>query len=170
MPNLSVVRLISTGIVFVVFAAAAVISLGAIESPTYWFPAFIAVGGVLVSAYSFGHDFRQVLAGKSVVDGEVTDLGASVSDVSEDGEAQDPSVIRKRVFAWVLWLIALPLLALVIPFFFASLIWLAAVLRFPGGRSWLYTVISVVVFGVCLNILVVLLAIHVPPALLTGWG
>jgi hypothetical protein len=170
MPNLSVIRVISTGVVFLVFGAAAVISLGAIQSPTYWFPAFIAVGGALVSAYSFGHDLRQVMAGKSVVDGEVTELGASVGDVSEDGVAQDPAIIRKRVFAWVLWLIALPALALVIPFFFASLIWLAAVLRLPGGRSWLYTAISVVAFGVCLNLLIVLLAIHVPPALLTGWG
>lgn len=166
MPSLSVIRVISTGVVFVVFCAAAVISLGGIDRPTYWFPAFIAVAGALASAYSFGHDLRQVMAGKSVVDGEVTDLGASVGD----GEVQDPAVIRKRVFSWVLWLIALPALALLIPFFYASLIWLAAVLRFAGGRTWRYTAISVVSFGIALNVLVVLLAIHMPPALLTGWG
>ncbi|MCR2810516.1 MULTISPECIES: hypothetical protein [unclassified Microbacterium] len=158
--------MISTGVVFIVFTAAAILALGAIASPTYWFPAFIAVGGALASGYGFGRDLRKVMAGESVVDGEVTDLGASVTD----GEVLDSSVIRRRVLVWVLWLIALPALALVVPFFYASLLWLVAVLRFSGGRSWIYIAISVVSFGVVLNLLIVLLAIHVPPALLTGWG
>jgi len=166
MPSLSVIRVISTGVVFLVFLGAAVISLGGVSSPTYWFPAFIAIAGVLASGYSFGHDLSAIRAGESVVDGEVTDLGASV----EDGEPQDSAVVRRRVRDWILWLIALPLLSLVLPFFYASLIWVAAVLRFAGKRTWIFIAVSVITFGVVLNVLIVLLAIHVPPALITGWG
>lgn len=166
MPSISVIRLIATGVVFLVFLGAAIIALGSIKSPTYWFPAFITVAGLLVTAYSFGHDLRRVRAGESLVDGEVTDLGASV----DDGEPKDPAVVRRRVLVWSLMLVALPVLALVIPFFYASLIWLFVVLRFVGRRSWLFTVLAVAGFGVVLNLLIVLLEIHVPPALLTGWG
>lgn len=166
MLNLSVVRVIATGVVFAAFIGAAVISLGDIDNPTYWFPAFIAVSGALVSAFSFGLDLRKVLAGESVVDGDVTDLGANVND----SEPQEGVSIRRRVLAWSLWLIALPLLALVIPFFYASLIWVTAVLRFAAHRRWLFIAISVIAFGVVVNVLIVLLQIDMPPALITGWG
>jgi hypothetical protein len=174
MPSLSVIRVGATGVVFFVFLAAAVVSLNSFGRPTYWFPAFIAVGGTLASAYSFARDLRKVMAGESVVDDEITDLGASVTDThgegEEAGEPQDQSALRKRMFAWVLWLVALPALGLVIPFFYASLIWLAAVLRFYARRGWLFTVVSVGIFGVVLNVLVVLLEIRLPPAILTGLG
>jgi hypothetical protein len=57
-----------------------------------------------------------------------------------------------------------------IPFFYASLIWLAAVLRWSAKRGWISVLISVAVFGIVLNVLIVTLEIHMPPALLTGWG
>ncbi|WP_448002766.1 hypothetical protein [Agromyces bauzanensis] len=170
MPSLSVIRVIATGFVLLVFAGAAVISMVSLERPTYWFPAFVAVAGVLSAVYSLLQDLRKVRAKESVVEGEVTDLGASVYDEVDPGAVENASATWKRVLAWTLWLVALPALALVVPFFYASLIWLAAVLRWSARRSWISVVVSVGVFGLVLNVLVVLLEIHMPPALLTGWG
>lgn len=173
MPSLSVIRVGATAVVLLVFLTAAAVSLNSLESPTYWFPMFIAVGGSLASAYSFSRDLRKVMAGESVVDGEVTDLGASVTDTHHEDSDDDPQagpILRRRVSAWALWLILLPVLGLVIPFFFASLIWLVVVLRLYAKRSWLFILLSVGVFGIVLNILVVLLEIRLPPTVLTGWG
>ncbi|MEV1131865.1 hypothetical protein [Agromyces sp. NPDC049794] len=170
MPSLSVVRVIATGFVLLVFAGAAAISLMSIERPTFWFPAFVAVAGTLSALYALTQDLRKIRAGESVVDGEVTDLGASVYDESAPGTEENPSSTRRRVLVWTLWFLALPLLALVIPFFYASLLWLVAVLRWSARRGWISILVSVGVFALVLNLLIVLLEIHVPPALLTGWG
>jgi hypothetical protein len=78
--------------------------------------------------------------------------------------------MARRVGALTLWLVALPLLGLAVPFFYASLVWLVALLRFQARKSWLFVVVSVAVFGVLLNVLIVLLGIRMPPAVLTGLG
>lgn len=170
MLNVNRIRLVATGAVFVVFVAAAIFSLNSLDSPAYWFPAFVAVAGALAAALSFGQDLRKTLAGGSAVDGEVTDLGATIGDGTDADDPHEQRRVRRRAFAWVIWLIALPLASLVVPFFYASLVWLVAVMRFAGKRSWLFSILSVVIFGVITNVLIVLLQIHVPPALLTGWG
>ncbi|GAA4431404.1 hypothetical protein GCM10023169_35920 [Georgenia halophila] len=174
MPSLSVIRTGVTGLVLLLFLAVAIISLSAAGSPTYWFPAFIGVGGTLAAAYSFGHDLRKVLSGQSVLADEVTDIGASIDDThDDDGETDQPrdrAALPRRAVAWALWLIALPVLGLVIPFFYASLLWLVLVLHFYARRGWLLTGVSVGVFAVVLNVLVVLLDVELPPAILTGLG
>ncbi|GGA67377.1 hypothetical protein GCM10011490_17450 [Pseudoclavibacter endophyticus] len=168
--SLSIARVAATAVVFLVFVGAAIISLGSIERPTYWFPAFVAVAGALSSAYALGVDLRKVLTGRSAVDDEVTDLGASIADVADSDDAGERSAVRRRVLVWIAWFVALPAVSLVVPFFYASLVWLFCVLRFSGKRSWVFCIVSVIVFGVVVNGLIVLLQIRVPPALLTGWG
>jgi hypothetical protein len=173
--DLSAVRIWADGAVLAVFLGAAVISLQALSSPTYWFPAFIAVGGTVASGYNLVADLLRVRAGHSLTEGEIVDIGASVSDGHDagSGSAAEPGEagsVARRVVALTLWLVALPLLGLAVPFFYASLIWLVALLRFQGRKSWLFVVVSVAVFGVLLNVLIVLLEIRMPPAVLTGLG
>jgi hypothetical protein len=173
--DLSVVRIWADGVVLAVFVVAAVVSLQAVASPTYWFPAFITVSGTLAAGYNLVADVLRVRSGRSLTDGEILDIGASVAD----GRADDPGVtgpgdedpgVRRRVFALTAWLVALPLLALVIPFFYASLIWLVALLRVQAKQRWRTVLVSVAVFAVVLNLLIVLLAMKMPPAVLTGLG
>jgi hypothetical protein len=172
--RMSVVRLWADGVVLVVFVVAAVVSLQGVRSPTYWFPAFITVSGTLAAGYNLVADLLRVRAGRSLTEGEIVDIGASVSDSHDDaGERDgDPAAgsVAKRVLALTLWLVALPLLGLVIPFFYASLIWLVAILRFQAKLRWRVVLASVAVFAVVLNVLIVLLAIKMPPAVLTGLG
>ena len=168
--SLSVARVVATGVVLLVFVAAAVISVGSIDSPTYWFPAFVSIAGALSAAYALGADLRKVLTGRSAVDEEVTDLGASIADMADSEDAGERAAVRRRVLIWIGWFVALPAVSLVVPFFYASLVWLFCVLRFSGKRSWVFCIVSVIVFGVIVNGLIVLLQIRVPPALLTGWG
>ncbi|GGH36815.1 hypothetical protein [Microbacterium album] len=170
MLNLGVVRIVATTAVLAVFVAAAVTSIGSAGRPTFWFPAFVAVAGTIAAAYSLLTDLLNVRRGRSVLEGEVSDLGASVSDGEDEEDGTGRSETPKRVLIWALWLVALPALALVIPFFYASLVWLVAVMRVTARRSWLSVAISVGAFGIVLNVLVVLLEIRMPPALLTGWG
>jgi hypothetical protein len=174
--NLSAVRIWADGIVLAVFAAAAIISLQAISSPTYWFPAFVAISGTTAAGYNLVADLLRVRAGHSLTDGEIIDIGASVSDSHDDadaGSAAEPGgegSVARRVRVLTLWLVALPLLGLAVPFFYASLIWLVALLRFQAKQRWLFVIVSVAVFGVLLNVLIVLLEIRMPPAILTGLG
>jgi hypothetical protein len=174
--DLSAIRIWADGIVLAVFLGAAAISLQALSSPTYWFPAFIAVGGTVAAGYNLVADLLRVRAGHSLTEGEIVDIGASVSDSHDDagsGSAAEPGEagsVAHRVVALTLWLVALPLLGLAVPFFYASLIWLVALLRFQARKSWLFVVVSVAVFGVLLNVLIVLLEIRMPPAVLTGLG
>jgi hypothetical protein len=169
---MSVVRLWADGVVLVVFVVAAVVSLQGVSSPTYWFPAFITVSGTLAAGYNLVADLLRVRAGRSLTEGEIVDIGASVSDSHDDVGDGDPAAgsVAKRVLALTLWLVALPLLGLVIPFFYASLIWLVAILRFQAKLRWRVVLASVAVFAVVLNVLIVLLAIKMPPAVLTGLG
>jgi hypothetical protein len=176
-PGMSSIRLWADGVLLVVFAAAASISLQSIDSPTYWFPGFVAVSGTLVAAFNLVADIRRVRAGHSLTAGDITDIGASVSDGHDtDADATDATrsapagSIATRVIAWSLWLLALPLLGLAIPFFYASLIWLVVILRFSARMKWLSVAVSVGVFAIVLNLLVVLLEIRLPPAILTGLG
>jgi hypothetical protein len=172
----STLRIWADGVILAIFAFAAVTSLQGIDSPTYWFPAFVSITGTVVSAFNLGSDVRRVRAGQSLTEGEITDIGASLADTYDDDDSghappsDEQSAVVKRVIAWSLWLVALPLIGLVIPFFYASLIWLVIVLRFYVKAKWLFVVISVAVFAVFLNLLVVLLEIRLPPALLTGLG
>ena len=179
-PRLSTIRLWADGVLLAVFAAAASISLQSIGSPTYWFPGFVAVSGTLVAAFNLGADIRRVRAGHSLTEGDITDIGASVSDGHDtDADATGATdatrsapggSVATRVITWSLWLLALPLLGLAIPFFYASLIWLVVILRFSAKMRWLSVAVSVGVFAVVLNLLVVLLEIRLPPAILTGLG
>jgi hypothetical protein len=172
----STIRLWADGVVLAVFAFAAFTSLQGIDSPTYWFPAFVTVSGTVVSAFNLGADLRRVRAGQSLTEGEITDIGASLSDTHDDADAghappsEAQGTVVRRVIAWSAMFVALPVLGLVIPFFYASLIWLVAVLRFYAKTRWLFVVVSVAVFGIFLNLLVVLLEIRLPPAILTGLG
>lgn len=173
MLSLSTVRVIATAVVLAVFLGAAAISIIEWGQPTYWFPGFVAIAGTIAAAASLTRDLLLLRKGRSPLDDEVTDLGASVSDASDRPHpegAPAPASVRRRVLAWTGWFVALPLMALVIPFFYASLVWLVLVLRLAAHRKWLSIAISVIVFGVALNVLVVLLNVHMPPALLTGWG
>ncbi len=175
MVSTSTIRLWADGVVLAVFAFAAVTSLQGIDSPTYWFPAFVSITGTVVSAFNLGSDVRRVRAGQSLTEGDITDIGASVADTHDDDSGHAPrsdaqGSVVKRVIAWSLWLVALPLIGLVIPFFYASLIWLVVVLRFYVKAKWLFVAVSVAVFAVFLNLLVVLLEIRMPPAILTGLG
>lgn len=173
MPSLSAIRVGSTAVVLIVFLSASIISLSSIGRPTYWFPTFVTLGGTLAAAITLITDLRKMRAGESVLDGEMTDLGASVSDIHEEEdrtETNDSRSVQRRVFTWVAWFLALPALSLVIPFFFASLIWLAAVLRIYAQRKWIFILISVGAFGLILNLLVILLDIELPPTVLTDWG
>jgi hypothetical protein len=174
---MSTVRLWADGVLLAVFAAAASIALSSIDSPTYWFPGFVAVSGTLVAAVNLVADILRVRAGHSLTEGDITDIGATVSDAHDtDADATDTArsapagSVATRVLAWSLWLLALPLLGLAIPFFYASLIWLVVVLRFYAAMKWLSVAISVGVFAIVLNLLVVLLEIRLPPAILTGLG
>jgi hypothetical protein len=175
--GMSTVRLGADGVLLAVFAAAASVSLSSIDSPTYWFPGFVAVSGTLVAAFNLAADIRRVRAGHSLTDGDITDIGATVSDGHDtDADAADASrsapsgSVATRVVAWSLWLLALPLLGLAIPFFYASLIWLVVILRFYAKMKWLFVAVSVGVFAILLNLLVVLLEIRLPPSILTGLG
>jgi hypothetical protein len=174
--SMSAVRISADGILLVVFTVAAIISLQSIGSPTYWFPAFIAISGTLAAGYNLVADVLRVRAGQSLTEGEIIDVGASVSDTHDEaevGEAAGPGrtgSVARRALVLTLWLVALPLLGLVIPFFYASLIWLVVLLRFQAKKSWLFVVVSVAVFGVLLNLLIVLLEIRMPPSILTGLG
>ena len=176
MVDLSAVRIWADGAVLAVFVGAAVVSLQGIGSPTYWFPAFIAVSGTVAAGYTLVADLLRVRAGHSLTDGEIVDIGASVSDGHDHAEpesgaeAGEAGSMARRVGALTLWLVALPLLGLAVPFFYASLVWLVALLRFQARKSWLFVVVSVAVFGVLLNVLIVLLGIRMPPAVLTGLG
>lgn len=176
MVSTSTVRIGADGVVLAVFAAAAVISVRSLESPTYWFPAFITISGTLAAGYNLVADLRRVRAGHSLTDGEIVDIGASVSDTHDETAAEEVTAqpgtgsVASRVLVLSLGLVALPLLALVVPFFYASLIWLVALLRWQAKQSWLFVGVSVAVFGVVLNVLIVLLEIKMPPAILTGLG
>ena len=175
MVSTSTIRIWADAVLLAVFAAAAFISLQSIDSPTYWFPAFISISGVLMAGYNLLADGLRMRAGHSLTAGEITDIGATVADThdAEAGEERAPGgteSIRRRVLTWSLLLVALPLLGLVIPFFYASLIWLILLLRFYERKTWLFVAVSVAVFGVLLNVLIVLLDIEVPPAILTGLG
>jgi hypothetical protein len=172
----SAIRIGAEGILLAVFAVVAFISVQAINNPTYWFPAFIAVSGTLAAGYNLVADLLRLRAGHSLTEGEITDIGASVSDTHDEpgtaGTAQSGTTenVSGRVLVMAVWLVALPVLALAIPFFFASLIWLVALLRFHARKNWLFVVLSVAVFGVVLNLLILLLEIRMPPAILTGLG
>lgn len=175
MVSLSTVRIGADGVLLAVFAVAATISLLSVDSPTYWFPAFITVSGTLAAGYNLVADLLRVRAGHSLTEGEIVDIGASVTDTHDDthdgtGSEDGTGSLAGRILALTLWLVALPLLGLVIPFFYASLIWLVALLRFHAKQKWLFVVASVAVFGVVLNVLIVLLEIRMPPAILTGLG
>lgn len=129
----------------------------------------------MASGYNLVADLLRIRAGHSLTEGEIVDIGASVSDGHDAGsgstaEPGEAGSVARRVVALTLWLVALPLLGLAVPFFYASLIWLVALLRFQGRKSWLFVVVSVAVFGVLLNVLIVLLEIRMPPAVLTGLG
>lgn len=171
MVSLSAVRIGADGVLLAVFAAAATISLLSVDSPTYWFPAFITVSGTVAAGYNLVADLLRVRAGHSLTEGEIVDIGASVSDTHDGTGSEDGTgSLGGRILALSLWLVALPLLGLVIPFFYASLIWLVALLRFHAKQKWLFVVASVAVFAVVLNVLIVLLEIRMPPAILTGLG
>lgn len=176
MVSISAVRIGADGVLLAVFAAAAIISLLSVDSPTYWFPAFVTISGTLAAGYNLVADLLRVRAGHSLTEGEMIDIGASVSDTRDDAEEGDATPpartgsLASRVLMLTLWLVALPLLGLVIPFFYASLIWLVALLRFQARQKWLFVVASVAVFGIVLNVLIVLLEIRMPPAILTGLG
>ncbi|BBG01647.1 MULTISPECIES: hypothetical protein [Pseudonocardia] len=155
------------------FLAAATLSLSSLHTPTYWFPAFVTVAGSLVAGYSLAVDLIKLRRGAPVVDGDITDIGASLDDGRGSGEPgtgpAGPSV-GMRALAWTGWLIALPVLALFIPFFFAALLWLVAVTRLQSGLSWKFVVPATAVFAVLLNVVVVALDIALPPAIITGLG
>jgi hypothetical protein len=166
----SAVRIGADGLLLAVFTAAAVISLRSLDSPTYWFPAFITVSGTLAAGYNLVADLVRVRGGHSLTDGEIVDIGASVTDSHDDAAVDGTGSVGARALVLALWLVALPLLGLVVPFFYAALIWLVALLRFQAKQKWLFVVVSVAVFGVFLNVLIVLLEIRMPPAVLTGLG
>lgn len=165
---LSRIRMGVDVVVLVGFAAAAYVCLRSIDSPTYWFPAFVTVSGTLAAGYLTVADGLRLRAGRSLVSDEVTDIGASLSDTLD--EPDELGSMRNRVLAWSAWLVALPVLGLAVPFFYASLVWLVAVLIVQGKKSWKFVVPTVAVFGVFLNVIVVLLEIKLPPAILTGLG
>lgn len=170
------IRLGVDGVVLIGFVIAAYTCLRSIESPTYWFPSFVTISGSLAAAHLLVSDGLRMRRGASLVAGDVIDVGASLSDTHEgengvvaaDGEG--PNSVLKRVIAWSLWLVALPLLALVVPFFYAALIWLLAVLVLQVRQSWKFVVPAIVVFGVALNAMVLLLDVELPPAFLSGLG
>ena len=171
MVSTSAVRIGADGLLLAVFAAAAAISLRSLDSPTYWFPAFITIGGTLAAGYNLVADVVRVRGGHSLTDGEIVDIGASVTDTHDDAAEEDGTgSVGARALVLALWLVALPLLGLVVPFFYAALIWLVALLRFQAKQKWLFVVVSVAVFGIFLNVLIVLLEIRMPPAVLTGLG
>lgn len=173
MVSISAVRIGADGVLLAVFAAAAIISLQSIDSPTYWFPAFVTLSGTLAAGYNLVADVVRVRAGHSLTDGEILDIGASVSDTHDDAEEGDGGAATgttRRVLTLSLWLVALPLLGLVVPFFYASLIWLVTLLRVQAKMKWLFVLVSVAVFGILLNLLIVVLEIRMPPAILTGLG
>jgi len=168
------IRMGATTVVLIVFVIAAYVSLQGIHSPTYWFPAFISVSGTLVAAFNLLADGRKLRAGQSLTEGEVTDIGASLDDMhtDDDGDQQsyDGAGVRRRVITWSAWLVALPVLGLFIPFFYAALIWVFAVLKFQARKRWVFVLPAVASFGVVMNVIIVLLAIKMPPAILTGLG
>jgi len=156
----------ATIVVLAAFASAAIISLMSIESPTYWFPAFVSIAGCLAGGYTLVGDTRRLRKGLLITDVEIIDVGAQIGDHGDgDGNPEDTASVRRRAIAWMIWLVALPTLALVVPFFHAVLLWLVAVLKFQAKKSWKFTIISVVVFGVFLNVMVVLLDVKLPPSL-----
>lgn len=171
MVSISAVRIGADGVLLAVFAAAAIISLQSVDSPTYWFPAFITVSGTLAAGYNLVADLVRVRGGHSLTEGEIVDIGATISDSHDEaGPGEQAGSLARRALGLALWLVALPLLGLVIPFFYASLVWLVALLRFQARQRWLFVVASVAVFAILLNVLIVLLEIKMPPAILTGLG
>jgi hypothetical protein len=170
------IRLCADGVVLVGFVIAAYTCLRSIESPTYWFPSFVTISGSLAAAHLLVSDGVRMRRGASLVAGDVIDVGASLSDAHEDENGADATdgdgsdSVVQRVIAWSLWLVALPLLSLVVPFFYASLIWLVAVLVVQVRQSWKFVVPAIVVFGIALNAMVLLLDVELPPAFLSGLG
>ena len=168
------IRLCMDGVVLVGFVIAAYTCLRSIDSPTYWFPSFVTISGSLAAAHLLVSDGVRMRRGDSLVAGDVIDIGASLSDTHEDAEeaaaADRVEGVFKRVVAWSLWLVALPLLALVVPFFYASLIWLVAVLILQVKQSWKFVVPAILSFGIALNAMVLLLDVELPPAFLSGLG
>lgn len=170
------IRLCADGVVLVGFVIAAYTCLRSIESPTYWFPSFVTISGSLAAAHLLVSDGLRMRRGASLVAGEVIDVGASLSDTHEDengagrADGEGSNNVVKRVIAWTLWLVALPLLALVVPFFYASLVWLVAILVLQVRQSWKFVAPAIVVFGVALNVMVLLLDVELPPAFLSGLG
>jgi len=170
------IRLYVDGVVLIGFVVAAYTCLRSIESPTYWFPSFVTISGSLAAAHLLVSDGLRMRRGASLVAGDVIDVGASLSDTHEDengevaADGDGTDSVLKRVIAWSLWLVALPLLSLVVPFFYASLIWLVAVLVLQVRQSWKFVVPAIIVFGVALNAMVLLLDVELPPAFLSGLG
>jgi hypothetical protein len=170
------VRLGVDGVVLVGFVVAAYTCVRSIESPTYWFPSFVTISGSLAAAHLLVSDGMRMRRGASLVSGDVIDVGASLSDTHEDdgsavgADGEGTGSVLKRVVAWSLWLVALPVLALVVPFFYASMIWLVAVLVLQVKQSWKFVVPAIVIFGAALNAMVLLLDVELPTAVLSGLG
>jgi hypothetical protein len=164
------------GVVLIGFVVAAYTCLRSIESPTYWFPSFVTISGSVAAAHLLVSDGLRMRRGASLVAGDVIDVGASLSDTREnendavETDGDGTGSVLKKVIAWSLWLVALPVLSLVVPFFYASLIWLVAVLVLQVRQSWRFVAPAIVVFGVALNVMVLLLDVELPPAFLTGLG
>lgn len=157
-------RLGVNAVVVAFFAAAAVVSIGAINSPSYWFPAFVAVSGTLAAAGTLIADLVRLARGRSLTEQEILDVGATVTSDAAVGESGDNGLrTRRRVFAWAAWAAALPALSLLIPFFYAALLWLFIVLKLQARRSWLFSVVAVVCFGILFNVGIVLLDLSMPP-------
>lgn len=170
------IRLGVDGVVLIGFVVAAYTCLRSIESPTYWFPSFVTISGSVAAAHLLVSDGLRMRRGASLVAGDVIDVGASLSDTREnendavETDGDGTGSVLKKVIAWSLWLVALPVLSLVVPFFYASLIWLVAVLVLQVRQSWRFVAPAIVVFGVALNVMVLLLDVELPPAFLTGLG